>query len=60
MMKASYEELAIQHLKKEGFDVERWRLYGLPWYWKVYLYPIIWAIKGEVEDIAQRLIKGGK
>jgi len=57
--KFKYEELAILHLEKQGFDVDKWKLYGLPWYWKAYLYPVIWGIKGEVEDAVERLVERG-
>ena len=56
-MKIDYEEVAIEFLERQGFNTEKWRLYGLPWYLKVYLYPAIWEIKVEVETAVKRLLK---
>jgi hypothetical protein len=58
MGKISYEEIAIKQLENWDWHVEKYRLYGLPWYLKVWLYPVIWGIKGEVEAGIRRLMKG--
>ena len=57
MESVNYKELAIKQLEEWGWDVERYRIYGLPWYLKWCLYPIIWSIGRVVEDTIQRLIK---
>ena len=56
----NYKDLAIKQLEFWGWDVEKFRLYGLPWYLKLLLYPVIWGIEREVEAIIDRLIDRSK
>ncbi len=56
----SYKDVAIKQLEHWGWDVEYYRVYGIPWYLKLYLYPIIWCIRKEVEGVIKRIIKGNE
>lgn len=56
-MKISYQEIAIMQLEEWGWAVERYKIYGLPWYLKACLYPIIWFISKEVEKICENLLR---
>lgn len=49
-----YKELAIKLFETWGWNTERYQIYGIPWYLKIYIYPSIWFIKKSVEDIIKR------
>ncbi|KKM84292.1 hypothetical protein LCGC14_1300550 [marine sediment metagenome] len=51
----SYKEITIQQLKAWNWSTERYEVYELPWYLKLYLYPTIWTIKGAVEAAIRQL-----
>lgn len=52
----TYEDIAIRYLEDLGWNVEKYRIFGLPWHLKIYLYPVIWGIQGEVENAIKRII----
>ena len=56
-IEVGYQEMAIQQLEAWGWNVECYRLYGLPWLLKLCLYPAIWSIRLEVQAALERIVK---